>query len=156
NYWERDDTLLKTYIGNELYEFLKDILVTCFWNGESTKKFVDMKRGLDRLRSLPFKKEIVETTKEDLKNNRIDFDAKWHLFGFDNKVFDLKTLSFRDYKYDDFVSITTGYDWIEPIDEELKKMKDLIEMIHPIADERQLYLEIISTGLEGRCLEKFI
>ena len=154
-YWEQNDLPMRIFIGNELFDFLLDIFTSCFWNIEK-KTFDSMKRSLDKLKSLNFKKEIIETTKEEFTNNEIEFDIKWYLFGFKNKVLDLLTGTFRDYKYDDFISITTGYDWIEPKEEEVIEIQQLINCIHPQEKERMLYLEIISTGLEGRCLEKAI
>ena len=151
-FWERDDTIMRIYIGGELYNFLKSVLVTCFWDDKS---FSQYKTKLDKLRSLNFKKEIIETTKECLTNNKIEFDSKFYLFGFDNLVYDLNENRFREYKYDDYISITTGYEWIEPTDKQLHTIKKIINNILPIENERDLYLSILSTGLEGRCLEKF-
>jgi phage/plasmid-associated DNA primase len=143
---------MRIYIGNELYNFLKNVLITCFWDD---KNFHQYKTKLDKLRSLSFKKEIIETTKECLTNNKIDFDSKFYLFGFENKVYDLNEAKFRDYKYDDYISIITGYEWIEPTKEQIITISKIINNIFPIENERELYLSILSTGLEGRCLEKF-
>ena len=151
-YWEKDDTIMRIYIGGELYNFLKNVLITCFWDD---KNFSQYKTKLDKLRSLNFKKEIIETTKECLTNNKIDFDSKFYLFGFDNLVYDLNEDKFREYNYDDYISITTGYDWIEPTNEQLLIIEKIIYNIFPIENEKELYLSILSTGLEGRCLEKF-
>jgi phage/plasmid-associated DNA primase len=154
-YWENNDLPMRIYISNELFDFLQDIMITCFWSNDN-KTFEYMKRSLDKLKSLNFKKKIVETTREYMTNNKIDFDTNYHLFGFENKVYDLKKGEFRDYKYDDFISIITGYDWEEPLEDEIKQVNDLINSIFRIKDEKQLYLEILATGLEGRCLEKFV
>jgi hypothetical protein len=151
-FWEKDDTIMRIYIGGELYSFLKNVLVTCFWDDKS---FPQYKTKLDKLRSLNFKKEIIETTKECLTNNKIEFDSKFYLFGFDNLVYDLNEDKFREYKYDDYISITTGYEWIEPNEKQLQTTNKIINNIFPIENERDLYLSILSTGLEGRCLEKF-
>jgi hypothetical protein len=151
-YWEKDDTIMRIYIGGELYNFLKNVLITCFWDDKS---FPQYKTKLDKLRSLNFKKEIIETTREVLTNNKIEFDTKFYLFGFDNLVYDLNEDIFREYKYDDYISITTGYDWVEPSDEQIITINKIITNIFPIENERELYLSILSTGLEGRCLEKF-
>jgi hypothetical protein len=151
-FWEKDDTIMRIYIGGELYNFLKSVLITCFWDDKS---FSQYKIKLDKLRSLNFKKEIIETTKEVLTNNKIEFDSKFYLFGFDNLVYDLNEDKFREYKYDDYISITTGYDWIEPTDEQIITINKIINNIFPIENEKDLYLSILSTGLEGRCLEKF-
>jgi len=151
-FWEKDDTIMRIYIGGELYNFLKSVLITCFWDDKS---FSQYKTRLDKLRSLNFKKEIIETTKEVLTNNKIEFDFKFYLFGFDNLVYDLNEDIFREYKYDDYISITTGYDWVEPEKKQIDTINNIINNIFPIENERDLYLSILSTGLEGRCLEKF-
>jgi len=33
-FWEKDDTIMRIYIGGELYNFLKSVLITCFWESE--------------------------------------------------------------------------------------------------------------------------
>lgn len=153
-YWVQNDLPLRIFIGNELYEFLKDLFVECFW--ESDKRTFDaMKKSIDKLKTIAFKKEIVETTEEDFTNNKMEFDSKWYLFGFDNVVLDLRSMTFRDYQFDDYILTTTGYDWVEPTQQQIKMVNDLIVSIHPQIEERSLYLEIMSTGLEGRSNEKF-
>jgi len=103
-----------------------------------------------------FKKDVEETYKEYGTNNTINFDDKTYLFGFNNIVYDLEQGSFREYKYDDYVSITCGYDWREPTEEEIKVVNDLIESIMPVKEERDLFLQIMCTALDGKCLEKFV
>ena len=122
-------------------------------NADKRKK---TESSLLRLRTLPFKKEIVETTKEILTIDHDIFDNNPYLLGFNNMVYDLKAGKFRDYVRDDFVSITTGYDWVEPTAEELNTMNELIKSIMPIEEERECYLRILSTGLCGLTLENFI
>ena len=99
---------------------------------------------------------LIETYKEYGLNDTINFDDKWYLFGFNNIVYDLEKEEFRKYKYDDYISITCGYDWREPTEQEIITVLNLIISIMPIEEERQTFLEILSTSLEGRCLEKFI
>jgi phage/plasmid-associated DNA primase len=89
-------------------------------------------------------------------NNTVKFDDKWQLFGFNNQVLDLETCKFRPYKYDDYISIKTGYDWREPTKEEINTVMGLIKQIIPEKDRRDFLLQLYSTGLEGRTLEKFI
>lgn len=154
-YWETGDLILRQYISNELYDFLTNILKSCFWNIEN-KLFLSMKKSLENLHNIRFKKDVIETTKEYFSNSKIEFDTNYYLFGFTNLVYDLELNNFRDYKPEDYVSITTGYDWTEPTESEFNKITDLIKVIFPFGEERDLYLEILSSGLEGRCLEKFI
>ena len=144
-YWEINDSIMNIYIGEELHDFLKELLATCFWND---KEFTFFKRELKKLKCLKFKKEIIETTKDYLTNNEIEFDNKYWLFGFNNNVYDLKLGKFREYQYDDYISITTGYIWIDPITEELDEMKTIIKQILPDKEIRNLYMTILSTGIE--------
>ena len=154
-YWQTDDILLRSFISSELYELLKDMLVNIYWNSLG-RDFQTYKSKLDKLNTLAFKKEIVETYKEYNSRSDIDFDDKWWLFGFNNKVYDMKTCTFRDYEYDDYISITTGYDWREPTENEIATMNNLITCIMPIETERESFLQILATGIDGRCIEKFI
>jgi putative DNA primase/helicase len=152
-YWENDDIILRNWISSELYNFLKTILIEVYWN---TKDFNIIKNKVEKLKTISFKKELIETYKELGLKNEIQFDEKWWLFGFTNKVYDMEEEIFRDYRYDDYVSITCGYDWREPTEDELETVKKLIEKIMPIENERNLFLQILCTAIEGRCLEKFI
>lgn len=149
--WINDDVLLKKFISNELYNFLKLILVEVYWN---SKDFIQLKSKIERLKYISMKRDIIETYKEE-GVQEITFDDKWWLFGFNNKVYDLKEGIFREYHYNDYITITTGYDWREPTKEEIKTVNELIKKIFPVEVERELYLQILATGMDGRCLEKF-
>lgn len=152
-YWQIDDTLLKICISNELYDFLKTILIEVYWR---SPEFRTIKKKLDKLKTLSYKKDIIQTYKEYGVNNSIHFDDKWWLLGFNNLVYDMELEDFREYKYDDYVSMTCGYDWREPTDDELKTINDILCSIMPDPDDRKLYLQILCTALEGKCLERFI
>jgi phage/plasmid-associated DNA primase len=151
-YWETDDIALRKFISNELFEYYKNLLSDIYWESENFNK---LKNQIDSLKTLSAKKDIIELYKEyGIKN--IEFDEKWWLLGFNNLVFDFNSHTFREYQIDDYVSITTGYDWREPIDTELETIDNIINKIMPIEDERKLYKLLLSSSLEGRCLEKFI
>ena len=145
--------IFKSALSEELYEFLKTILVEVYWENPD---FKNIKAKIDRLKTLSFKKDIIITYKEYGVNNNIKFDDKWWLFGFNNTVYDMEDEMFREYKYEDYVSITTGYDWREPTQSEIDTLWGLINSIMPIKEERDAYLQILSTCIDGRCIEKFI
>ncbi len=137
-YWEKDDIPLKIYIGNEFYLFLRDvILTTCFFEN---KQFEYMKRSLLRLKTQSFKEEIVKASKEVFKNNDHKFDSNIYLLGFKNLVLDLNTLQFREYQFNDYITITTGYNWVEPKKSNIDKINQLIESIHQIKKKDNFFL----------------
>jgi phage/plasmid-associated DNA primase len=151
--WKNNDVLMKNFLSNELYEFLKMILIELYFEHHA---FNHMKSQIKNLKKIQFKKDVVESYKEVGTDENLKFDDKWFLFGFNNIVYDLEEEQFRDYNYDDYVSTTVGYDWREPTQEELDTMNKLINQIMPNKEERDLYLQILCTCLDGRCLEKFI
>jgi len=151
--WQRDATLLKIFLSNDLYEFLKEILCNLYYNDRS---FVQMKSKIEKLKTNHFKNNVIESFKEVGTNNNIKFDDNNDLLGFDNVVYDLTKGEFREYKYDDYISTTTGYDWREPTKEEIETMYQLIEKIMPNKEERELYLQILCSALDGRCVEHFV
>ena len=92
-----------------------------------------------------------------IHNDEIKFDEHNYLYAFNNKIFDLKESKFIEPKPEYYISLTCGYDFIHQDETENKKVIDeLIKSIFPDEDIRDLYLTILSTGLDGIPLEKFI
>lgn len=171
-YWEKDDIAMRTYISNELYNFLMDMIEVFFPYPnpkmnvtkkvlEDMKKSVDSDRAgkrkeLQKLKNLRFKKDVVESTEQYLTNNNIKFDSNIFLFGFNDKVYDLMKGEFREYRYDDHITITTGYEWIEPTQEQTRTITDLILDIHPFENDRETMKQVMATGLCGMPPPHFI
>jgi hypothetical protein len=153
SYWKTDDIPLRRYISTELYEFYKDLINNIYLNSPDYETY---SKQINRLKTLAFKREIIETYKEINVNNEIVFDNKWWLFGFNNLVYDMKTCDFREYEPEDYITITTGYDWQKPTFKELVITHSLLRKIMYVPDELETFLQILATGIDGRCLEKFI
>ena len=92
-----------------------------------------------------------------LHNDEIKFDENPYLFAFNNKIYDLKQGEFIDPKPDQYISLTTGYNFIEQDEtENINKINKIIDTIFPQNELKKLYLTLLSTGLDGIPLEKFI
>lgn len=89
-------------------------------------------------------------------NDEIEWETKPYLFAFKNKIYDLKNMCWIEPCRDDYVCITTGYNYIEPTEEQKNKLHNLLDTIFPHKDEKKLYMTILATGLSGVVLEKFI
>jgi len=152
-YWETDDVIFKKFISNELYELIQLMIKELYWNSNN---FKSLKTQLEKIKNINTQNNIVESYKQEGLDDEVKFDDKWWLLGFKDKVLDLNEGCIRDYRYDDYVSITTGYNWREPTQEELNTVNGLISKIMPIPEERKLYLQILCSALNGKCLEKFI
>jgi P4 family phage/plasmid primase-like protien len=90
-----------------------------------------------------------QTIKEKMNNN-------WNLFVFNNKVYDLKKADFVEPRRDQYMTLSTGYDYEEPKQEDIDKVKKFLREIIPDKTERNFYLKMLSTSLEGRKSDRFI
>jgi hypothetical protein len=151
-YWEKDPIILLKYISDELYPYYVKLLDDVYLKAKNSSK---LRNQIDSLKKWSVENSIAQCYKK-YGGRVIDFDAKWWLFGFTNMVYDLSIHNFRKYEKDDYVSITTKYDWVQPSDEKIEKINAIIKSIMPYDDEKKLYEEILSTSLDGRCLEKFV
>ena len=178
-FWESDKkaTILMRYcIAEDLYNILWDIQITKKHKIEEELKFAEKieakkleqqldiiaeslygKKGLKKMfGDNPFKNNVVAETQLYFGNDDVKFDSKWWLLGFNNCVLDLTTHEFREYKYDDYISLTVCYDWKEPTEEELEFLMRIFRMIQPIPENLECLLRSLSTSLEGRVLLYFL
>jgi hypothetical protein len=104
--------------------------------------------------------DIVKHILSKAKETETDFNSNPFLLGFNNGVYDLLNDEFRDYKFDDYITLTTRYDYVK-VDyskQENQDIKDeivkIIEVIQPDPDSRILYLQVLASGLDGRPYQK--
>lgn len=77
-------------------------------------------------------------------------DTKGNLLGFTNGVMDFDTFEFRDGRPDDFISLSTEYDYILDFDmTTLDKIKSLVSDIWPDKLDGEFWLNIMSHTLDG-------
>ena len=152
--WNKNNLEFGRFICENLYEHLLDLISS--YKIED-KEFSKIKKSLNKLKDADFKRKVIETSKEVFTNDKIEFDMKGYLLGFDNGVYDLQNDEFRDFQYDDYITFTVGYNYKKDYDKtKMNELKELIKSIMPTEENRKLYLEILATGLEGRTVERFI
>ena len=156
---------IKEKIGEEiLSDELTDKMAEC--EGKATKFAEHLQDTFTRNKIFG----ACETT----MNDDVVFDKNGDLLGFTNGVFDFKEFKFRPYDKDDFVSMTTGWEFVE--DDWLKynaacdegveltgdfadKMNEVLGVLAGILPNpavRTLMLTIYASSLVGKCLEKFL
>ena len=108
-----------------------------------------------QLRAVKKRKEIVEDIINKISCSYIEFDSDPHLLAFENKVFDLKTNEWIEPKYNQYISVTTGWDWCDYYSNDLKDdLQKILNTIFPIKGVRNYYLTALSTGLFGQQIQK--
>ena len=100
---------------------------------------------------------IINSSEAFLVNEDIKFDDNKDIIGFNNEIYDLIKHEFREIKYDDYLTMSCGYDYNPNFDPEtMNDMLVLLKSIMPDEGTRNLMLEVMSAGLTGRVIEKFI
>ena len=83
-------------------------------------------------------------------------DSRENLIGFDNGVFDLDTMEFREGRPEDYVSFTTGCDYVEydPTQPNLASVRQFVSQILPKPAVREYVLKLFATFLHGSVKEQ--
>ncbi len=97
--------------------------------------------------------QIISSSTKVLYTEKDIFDIDPNLFGFDNGVYDLENNEFRAKKKTDFITMSAGYDYRKPTDEEREVWNEYINKVMPIEDERKLLIKILSSCLRGEVIQ---
>ena len=126
-----------------------------------SKEVVLLKKTLRSATSKMFNvKDIITHIMSKCRSTERDFDSDEFLLGFENGVYDLNDDSFRAYSFNDYITLSTNYDY-HPVDEncddviaKMKELNKIIDDIHPDPECKELYLQILASGLDGRAYQK--
>lgn len=146
---------LTLYISENLYNNVRDAL-----NQAVEIESKDRTKLLKTLRSHTSKSfainDIIKHILSKAKETEIDFNQNPFLLGFNNGVYDLTQNIFRQYKFDDYMTITTGYDYhpLNPTNPLIQELETIINTIQPNEHHRKLLLQILASGLDGRLYQK--
>ena len=102
--------------------------------------------------------KIIEHILPKIKEG-ITFNNQPLLLGFNNGVIELPTATFRPYKYDDYMTITTGYDYDPNFVFDRTKCEELTNIIltiQPDEDQRRLLLQFLASALDGKLYQKLV
>ena len=101
-------------------------------------------------------KEMVEFVLPNHKSRvNIEFDTKTpNIFVFANVAYDLKTREEYEIKKEDYVTISSNYEYIEPPKEDIERIDALFNSILD-KDEKRSYISILRSALSGNRIEKF-
>jgi len=168
-YWVKDSkkySFLNTFISSVYYSYLQDVLnklttenskvTDVVIKQNNDQKLLNMRQRVSGLLNHRKRKDYIEDIICAITNDDIQFDNNPFLFAFKNKVYDLQKNKFVKPKAEQYISYTTGYEYKLPSEELEQELDTFIDTIFPQPEIKHLYLTILSTGLLGVNLEKFI
>lgn len=100
-----------------------------------------------------FKNNILSACGDKLFNSEFfgKLDVADHLIGFDNGIYDVDAGVFRAGKPDDYISMTTGYDFIETDDRDVQdEIMRFIRSVMPSSEMVEYLLMVMAYLLHGR------
>ena len=101
---------LTLFISEKLYENRKEAIQNEIAL-KSNEKTMLLKLLRSRTSSTSGMAEITTHLLASAKENEEDFNTKPYLLGFNNGVYDLDIGKFRKYRFDDYITLTTKYDF---------------------------------------------
>lgn len=87
---------------------------------------------------------------------KVEFDTNPQVIGFKNLKYNFNSKKWSDIEYNDFISMSTGNDWVEPTQEQSETIKKLFEEIFPNKEIRRSYLSILYNCCIGGKKDKFV
>ena len=164
-YWKRDDknqSNIHNFVDEVFYNHLLMQLykydINCKVKDTQHATNMTHKRGfIGSLRNVGPRGKLIEDIIKKITNNDIQFDENPYLFAFENMIYDLRKNEFVTPSSCQYISLTTGYKFIEQQDDKsVGELDEIINTIFPQPELKKLYLTILSTGLDGIPLEKFV
>ena len=131
-------------------------------NTEEQERLHDIAQKLHgvatKLKTTSFKDNVMKECAELFYIEKFEerLDSRENLIGFDNGVFDLDTMEFREGRPEDYVSYTTTCDYVEydPTCMQLMAVKQFLSQILPKASVREYVLKLFATFLHGSVKEQ--
>lgn len=155
--WQENESI-NNFISDDIVEYYKEVIkyVESLNNLSKIDKTITIKeviRIIKMLKSVDSKNKIVIETgrrfRINNKNFHNDLDATPYIIGFNNGVYDLDKMEFRDGKPEDMISMTCGYDFSNEYSEHKEELEIFLEEILPIKEDRIYFLTYLSSGLIG-------
>jgi phage/plasmid-associated DNA primase len=151
---DRAEGKMMMYLVEEMYSYLRGLI-----EDDALLKEKDTVELLAKLRintsSASHINTFTKLVKENARELKDTFNKIRYLIGFENGCYDLRTQVFRPYRFDDYMTTTTGRDFVE-IDyddpENARKRDEMIRIIEdimPDPEQRTLLLQVMATALDG-------
>ena len=122
-----------------------------------TKKIIKI---IGNVKMTGFKDNVMKECRELFQDNKFcnKLDTHEYLIGFENGVYDLKEMEFRDGRPEDYITLSTGNSYVEYYDEDgdADEIEDFMAKIITDDDVRLYMLTLLSSFLQGvNAEEKF-
>jgi phage/plasmid-associated DNA primase len=117
----------------------------------NAKKLLDVTL---KLQDITFKEKLMKECSLLFHDEKFmeKLDMKWNLLGFENGVYDLEKGELRDGRPEDYISLTTGIDYMEyEIDaDEILEVQEFMSKVYPVPRVREYVYKLLASFLQGK------
>lgn len=115
-----------------------------------------VKALIRKVDDIVYRRKLIQECQGILHREIENWELNPYIICFNNAVFDIRTGErLTATNKADLMTLSTGYDYIEPTEGQLAEVRKCIADIFPVEDERICYMTLLSTGLYGKTLDKF-
>ncbi len=166
NFWTNNENL----ICNRISKIITSLCLSYKKNLENIKfeygdpnyktnlqKIKDIQKTINDIGKASKRESIIKIMKHNMATEmkNIKFDTYTpHIFCFNNIAFNLHTGEVYEPKKTDYITMKSGYDYIEPTQDDINEIDKLFDSIFPDPEVKKTYISILRTGLSGKRHEK--
>ena len=122
---------------------------------EKSKKLIEI---ANKLKDCPFKENILKECRDLFYVEKFEekLDSRCHLIGFENGVYDLEVDEFREGRPEDYISFSTGINYIEYDDNcpEMMGVKGFLSKVFTKPDIRDYVMKVLASFMNGNIKEE--
>ena len=124
--------------------------------GEKNIKLTEIANN--KLQIVSFKDNVIRECCELFYSEKFDeaLDSNGHLLGFENGVYDLEELEFREGRPDDYVSFSTGTEYLpyDEQDETCREIREFWSRVFPSEVMKEYVLTLLASFVNGNTREE--
>jgi len=157
-------SLISTEIADDYFDLVHELNKQALENPDIAKEKVEIRKKVLKAISFTqnrgFKDQVIKECGDLFKRNNFEnnLDSNLNLLGFENGVYDLQEMNFRDGYPDDMVTMTTGIEYSDDIFDQnssnTKEMWEFLEKVLPDKDVRIYVLKLLASFLCGKTGEQ--
>jgi P4 family phage/plasmid primase-like protien len=148
------DIIAPMFFTKAVYNINKTVLTEGGEKDNGSKKYINLLKIIEKLKTESFKNSVISSAASRFIDKKFEekLDSNCNLIGFENGVYDLENGIFRKGVPEDYVSLSTGYDYDINYTHNSKDILDIkkyFEQVMMDEDMREYTLLSFSSFLDG-------
>ena len=156
-YWQKDgEYKIETQLAEDLSIFYLDEYKRRLKNNNNNHQDKRLLSIINKLGNKKNQKYIVDSIIKYIHKTDVEFEQNKNLLVFKNVIFDVQNIKFiKKGNPEDYMILNTNIDYVQPSEQTIKELDDIINTIFTNKETKKLYLQILYSGLISEGIENF-